>query len=290
MSGEFVDDFDTIVGDVTDLGQFQTFLGASVTHIKTFNETLTWMNTVSMFPRIYQLKNRQMSGEPSYPGSFVSVVMGTIADMPFRMTFGQGLWFPEVSLSVPMGNMSFEMTGSISDTFVPALKADFGRRGKYFTVTSALSTQGSQGMGEIAVGTKLGPLKLGCYLSSRMVDQVTILRIVSNYTTKKGTDFGIYTGLSSEGISNVLRVQKKVNGTRFGAALHLIPKVLGSELFIGLEREFSMSSLSAAISSSGSVKSCYVRHLDKSMRLTFTADSNVFRETHAFGIAVTLKP
>ena len=290
MGEEYADDFETIVGEVADIGQFQTFSGVSCTYLHALADNVTWMNTLSIFPRVHDVENRAMSGEPLHPGSFSSVIMGTASGMPYRVSFTQGLWLPEVSLTVPMGPSSIEMTASITDTFAPILKADLAQRMRQCTLTATLVAQNlSQGTAEVAAAFKLGAMKLGGYLSYRTLDGETMGRFVWNFLSRLGYGLGLYTVTSSDGVSAVASVQKKIGRTRVGCALHVVPKVLGGECYVGLEREFSMSTLSAAISTSGTVKSCFVRHLDKSMRVTFTGQSNVLSATHSFGIAITMQ-
>ena len=290
MSDEYAEDFETLVSEIAEVGQFPTISGVTVTHLYSFSNNLTWMNTLAISPRIHEVKNRAMTGEPYQPGSFSSVFIGNAADLPYRVSFSQGLWLPEVSLTVPLGQASIEMSASISDTFSPVLKADLAQRMRRCALTASLVAQSlAHGMAEIAGALRLGAIRLGAFLSYRTVDSETTARFAWDWKSRNGYAIGLYGAVTSDGVSGVASVQRSIGTTNVACGLHLVPRVVGSECFIGMSREFSMSNISAAISTSGTVKSCFVRHLDKNMRVTFTAQSNVLSETHSFGIGLTLQ-
>ena len=288
---EEIENFDTICNEITDCGQFQTFSGAIVTHVHCFSDNLNWINTLSIFPRIHEVKNRAMVNEPLNPGSFSSMFMGNYAGMPFRVNFSQGFWLPELSLTVPVGSAKMELSASVNDKLSPTIKADLCHQAKKVALAGSLLTfdNFSRGLIDFSAATKVKDLKLGAYMSLKLDDKQWSTRWCIDKETKKGFALGTYIGITQEGVSGVARVKKTIGSTTASASLHLVPKMLGSELYVAMERNFTMSSVLGAISSSGTVKSCWVRHIDSKMRITMTSESNVVQGSHSFGISLTIQ-
>lgn len=285
-----LEDFDTICNGVTDVGQFQTFSGISVTHVHAFSDTLNWMNSISIFPRIYEVRNRAMVNEPLNPGSFTSMFMGTYADMPFRINFSQGLWLPEVSLTVPFNKTRMDLSGSINDSFSPTIKADICHLTKKAALSGSLMTfdRFSRGRIEVSAASKFKDMKYGAYMALNLEDRQWATRFCFD-KEKNGFAVGCYLGITAEGISSVARVKKTIGTTTASASVQVIPKSLNSEFCAAIERNFTMSTILGAITSSGAVKSCYVRNIDRTKRITLTSESDINQGTHSFGISVTLQ-
>lgn len=287
-SVRLVDDFDTLLGRVTDVGSIMVINGFDFTHVYNIKPGHNLVQQLSISPRIYPVELAAQSGERIIPGSYSAIFVGSVSDMEYRVAFPL-FDKPNAQLTVPLTDYC-KTSLYVQPSLNPDITGYLRYRDPRIATEFAFSASDYFTKGNVIVNfaSEFKNTTYGALLSKTLFK--------SGYTFRVGvsTKFGKFESGTFISLDPQLHINKSLRykpneDTEGGLHIELYPSDLRTKTAFFIERNFSMSVFAFNITSTGSCSSCIKRRLGQHQSMQITSSADLFKKVYQFGLGLVFE-
>ena len=284
-------DFETLANSIAMCTNVRTFDGIEVNYVKSLSPITNLAFTLSIMPRIYPLEQASLVNEQKQPGNCSFLIISNIKGMPFRFTLTRQL-NPNIFLSVPLSpwtDLAINADLFPSGSFSTQIQHHSLNTGFDFSFTAGSYFNKANTILTYA-HTFPNNVRFGILGTYHITDKAAMIRIAADRPFKRMRIGGIinFIGLQKQYIVSSISYPIGVDGN-MGSTFEGSPNDLSSSFTIGFDKGYLNSRLSSKITSTGILTSLYQRKCGPNLRLLFSGTANLIGQQYSFGIGFTFQ-
>ena len=281
-------DFGSIAGDISQVSTVQSINGFQITHVGQIIPNCNLVQTLTLNPRVYPIELAAKSNEPAQPGSYSSVLVGDLIDMPYRISYNFGGKL-SAELTVPFSkNINITLGSDIH--YNPEITSQFKYSGDKYSSEITFTTNDYFKKGHL-VASFATVLKNSIHFSSlfsqKLFSNENMFRFAFILPYKK-IDYGFLINKTDVWTFS-LSTKKIINSDIIvGGKFDFIPSNLRSAYSFGFDKSFLMSRLQVSLTSDALLSTVYRRKFSKEKQITFSISSNILTKEYSFGVGLLI--